>query len=171
MKKIVPLVCLFAFQGIAFGQSNTFSDIEVVAVPPPEAICQLHIIQEDLGTYVPPPGGISNVLGGGTSTINVTYIDEPSEPWPQEAIDAFEFAAAIWASHIDSPTPIEIDAEWSDLGGCNLMNGVTLGAAGPTFGVTFGGSPIANTVYPCRLIQRPGRIGSVSQFIGYQFVL
>ena len=152
MKKYFVAVLLLFVQHPSFAQNASFSAIQRVEMTPADEVCQLHITQDDLGTYLPPPGGIGQVLSGGTSTINVTYNDEdPMEPWPQEAIDAFEFAANIWASHIDSPAPIEVEAEWSDLGGCDLMSGVTLGSAGPSFGVTFGGSPIPNTVYPIGL--------------------
>ena len=152
MNKLLPVFLLLLVSGIVRAQSGPFSSVELVVVPPPESVCRLQIVQDDLNTYVPPPSGISGVLAGGSANFNVTYNNEDeAEAWPQAAIDAFDYAAAIWSSHIDSPATIEVEAEWADLGGCDLMSGVRLGAAGPTFGVTFGGSPIPSTVYPIGL--------------------
>ena len=124
----------------------------LIPVPNPELICRLHPRMDDLGTFIPPPSEISDPLAIRSSTINVTFIDDDgSDPWPQAGKDAFNYAKTIWETHIDSPVDIEIDARWSNLGGCNLMSGVTLGSAGPTFVVSWGSSPIPGTTYPIGL--------------------
>ena len=124
----------------------------LIPVPNPELICRLQPKMDDVGIFIPPPSDISDPLEIRASTINVTYVDDDgSDPWPQAGKDAFNFAKAVWESHIDSPVTIEINAHWSNLGGCDLMSGVTLGSAGPTFVVSWGSSPIANTTYPIGL--------------------
>ena len=137
----------------AQAQSPTDNPIFLLPVNNPEQICRLHPVMDDLGTFIPPPSDISDPLAVRTSTINVTFIDgDVSDPWPQAAKDAFNYAATIWENHLDSPVPIEIDATWANLGGCDLMSGVTLGSAGPTLVASWGGSPIANTTYPIGLV-------------------
>ncbi len=62
-----------------------------------------------------------------TASINVNYISAQGDPpWPQEAIDAFEYAIDIWETHINSDVPIRINANWVELGQ------FTLGSAGPS---------------------------------------
>ncbi len=144
----------------------------LIPVPHPEHICRLHPVMEDVGTFIPPPSVISDPLGARASTINVTFIDDDGgDPWPQSAKDAFNYAKSVWANHIESTVDIEIDAHWSNLGGCNIMSGVTLGSAGPTFVASWGGSPIANTTYPIGLVnaifgsdQAPGNADVTSSF-------
>lgn len=81
------------------------------------------------------------------SSIEVTY----NGAWSQDAIDAFEFAVAIWERHIVSPVPITVSATWSNLG-----NGV-LGSAGPFFAngpSSLGLDP--SLFYPTALINSKG---------------
>ncbi len=137
----------------ATAQQTDTPTIFLIPAPHQESICRLHPVMHELGTFIPPPTAISDPLGVRTSTINVTYIDDDgADPWPQAAKDAFSYAAAIWENHIDSPVDIEIDARWSNLGGCDISQGVTLGSAGPTFIASWAGSPIANTTYPIGLV-------------------
>ena len=129
------------------------SAVSLIPAPAPESVCQLFPTEDDLGVYFAPPTGISDPLATRTATFNVTYsATDGSEPWPTDAMNAFDYAIGVWATHIDSPVTIEVDASWDDLGGCNLMSGVTLGAAGPSLGGTVSGTPIANTVYPIALL-------------------
>ncbi|MEX0722362.1 MAG: T9SS type A sorting domain-containing protein [Gracilimonas sp.] len=79
-----------------------------------------------------------------TATFNLTYqvVDENGEivngaRWPDEAISAFEYAITIWETHISSPIPIRVRANWADL------EDNTLGSAGPTLVY-----PIEETFYP-----------------------
>lgn len=61
------------------------------------------------------------------SNFQVDYFSEQGAPsWPNDAINAFEFAVGIWESHIDSEIPIRVQANWVEL------EENTLGSAGPT---------------------------------------
>lgn len=154
MKHLFAAAILLAASVLpAWAQIIPDDPIFLLPVNNPEQICRLHPVMDDVGIFIPPSSEISDPLAVRSSTINVTFIDgDVSEPWPQAAKDAFNYAAAIWENHLDSPVPIEIDANWSNLGGCDLMSGVTLGSAGPTLVATWGGSPIANTTYPIGLV-------------------
>ncbi len=129
------------------------SAVSLIPAPAPESVCQLYPLEDDLGVYFAPPHSISDPLATRTATFNVTYsATDVGEPWPADAMNAFDYAISVWATHIDSPVTIEVDASWDDLGGCSLISGVTLGAAGPSLGGTVSGTPIANTVYPIALL-------------------
>jgi len=68
-----------------------------------------------------------------TATFNISYIadggfdlwGEPCYSFPENAKSAFQAAAAIWGSYLDSSVPITIRACWADLG-----SSTTLGYAG-----------------------------------------
>ena len=154
MKIISAVAILFATTALlSHAQTNNSETVLLIPVPNPEYICRLHPVMDELGTYIPPPSDISDPLGTRASTINVTFIDDDAgDPWPQAAKDAFNYAKAIWANHLDSSVDIEIDAHWSNIGGCDIMSGVTLGYAGPTFVASWASSPIANTTYPIGLV-------------------
>ncbi len=75
-----------------------------------------------------------------SATFEVTY-----NGFPAEAEAAFQAAVDIWEQHITSPTPIRINANWTNLGS-NI-----LGSAGPFLIRNFSGAPIPNTWYPAPL--------------------
>ena len=89
------------------------------------------------------------------ATITVNYLPAGAtfygglytcEAWNAQAQAAFTLAANIWASLIQSPVPIAVDACWTA-----LEPGV-LGAAGPTSVLAnFMRAPKANTFYPIAL--------------------
>ncbi|MCP9290492.1 choice-of-anchor D domain-containing protein [Gracilimonas sediminicola] len=58
------------------------------------------------------------------ASIQVDYIARPS--WPDEAVEAFDYAVEIWETYLDSDIPIRIQANWTQLGE------FTLGSAGPS---------------------------------------
>ncbi len=58
------------------------------------------------------------------ASIQVDYIARPS--WPDEAVEAFEYAVEIWETYLDSDIPIRVQANWTQLGE------FTLGSAGPS---------------------------------------
>ncbi|MCB1826613.1 MAG: hypothetical protein KDJ54_19345 [Candidatus Competibacteraceae bacterium] len=63
--------------------------------------------------------------------------------WPEQPKAAFSYAANLWASQLQSPVPITIDACWAN----NLPAGV-LGHGGPNnFVRNFTGAPVINTWY------------------------
>ena len=76
--------------------------------------------------------------------IQVTY----SSNFPQEAIEAYEYAAGIWETHLSSGVQIDVEAEWIEL------DPRTLGAAGPAvIDRDFPGAPRADTWYPDALVE------------------
>lgn len=81
-----------------------------------------------------------DLVAPATATINVNY-----SGFTPAAEAAFEFAVEIWASQIDSPVPIEVDARFETLGA-----GI-LGSAGPTNYVIL---PSTGLVYPIALADR-----------------
>ncbi|MEC4891718.1 MAG: Calx-beta domain-containing protein [Oscillatoria sp. PMC 1051.18] len=71
---------------------------------------------------------------------NVTY-----NGFTPEAQTAFQFAVDVWNKLIDTPIPVNIEANWTSLGGA-------LGAANPTtVHLNFPNTPQANIVYPVAL--------------------
>ncbi len=86
-----------------------------------------------------------------TATFSISYIadggfdlwGEPCYSFPENAKSAFQAAAAIWGSYLDSSVPITIRACWADLG-----SSTTLGyAGGGPLHRNFSGAPIADTFY------------------------
>ncbi|MEZ4702169.1 MAG: T9SS type A sorting domain-containing protein [Rhodothermales bacterium] len=142
-------------------QSLTSAQARYHIAPPPEAVCILKAVPEDLGVSFGPrttPGK----AGAASATFSVNYLDAAmDDPWPQEAKDAFDYALGIWATHIESAVPIAVDATWAGLGGCDLNQSVTLGSAGPTFFISDFGAGEADTYYP---------IAQVEAMIGSNFV-
>jgi hypothetical protein len=64
-----------------------------------------------------------------------------------QRLNAFKFAANIWASLLNSPVDIRVAATFDSLP-CNSMS-ARLGQAGPhAFSRDFAGAPVANTWYP-----------------------
>lgn len=86
---------------------------------------------------------------------DITYVtsggnDEWGEPclsFPSEAMNAFNYAANIWASTISSTVPITIRACWADLGSTSI-----LGYSGGYYVYkNFSGAPYSNTYYASSL--------------------
>ncbi|MFQ5616289.1 MAG: hypothetical protein ACE5GO_07500 [Anaerolineales bacterium] len=80
-----------------------------------------------------------------TATINVTYLGS----WNQPAKDAFEFAVSIWETQITSSVPIEVEANWANLG-----SGILGGAGASELYRDFSNAPQANTWYPVALANK-----------------
>ncbi len=77
-----------------------------------------------------------------TAKINVTYIG-----FSAPARAAFQAAVDVWQTQIHSTVPINVVADWSNLGDPNI-----LGAAGPTaFVSNFTNAPAQNVWYPLAL--------------------
>lgn len=103
-----PLLGLFAL-----GQTSIKRQIPNACAHHCHAACGpfgLQGVQEDAESFVPPPAGY---LPGGerSTTFLVNFIN-----FPTEAEAAFNYAVDIWASLIDSPIAIRIDATWEPLG-------------------------------------------------------
>ncbi len=83
------------------------------------------------------PNGGSNAFGDACIT------------FPDAAKAAFDYAAGIWASQLNSSVPIHIDACWTSLGA-----GI-LGHGGPyTFYRDFSNAPLSGTWYPVALVNQ-----------------
>lgn len=128
----------------------------------------------------------------GTATITIVNVDGPGEgfndPAPvkpvgkntgrtlgQQRLIAFQFAADIWGTTIDSNVAIKIQASFDPLS-CTANSGV-LGSAGPTQIVSdFPGAEFANTWYAVALGNKeagldlvPGLPGTNADDIGARF--
>lgn len=90
------------------------------------------------------------------------------EVWPQKAQTAFEYAASIWESHLESTVPIRIEANWVALGED------ILGRAGPTtlFSLT-GDGVFPNTFYTIAQASALTELDLVEEFddINYDIVV
>lgn len=77
------------------------------------------------------------------ATLQIDYKNSCNgEVWPEQAQTAFEYAASIWESHLESEFPIRIEANWV------ALDENVLGSAGPTtlFSLT-GDGIFPNTFY------------------------
>ncbi|MCA1808294.1 MAG: hypothetical protein LC725_02355 [Lentisphaerae bacterium] len=90
-----------------------------------------------------------------TSNINIRYLEageinifnDVCVGWPEDAKAAFSYAAQIWASLIEVPVPITINACWANMSPANI-----LGHGGASlFFRDFQGASIASTFYPVAL--------------------
>ena len=138
MRRTLFLACTFLPAYLAICQTSP--TLLAIPAPVPEEVCAFNAHLEDANHAVPYQM-ISGKQSARTATFEVTYNAGENEPWPEEAITAFEYAVSIWESHISSSIPIQVQANWSDFGGCNLASGTVLGSAGPTFLIqqSFGG--------------------------------
>ncbi len=138
--------------------------VEVRPAAAPEHICELEPTFDDTGFFLQPddarlhPGtaGLLEREQSGldapipTAFLDVTYVNDcGGQTWPDEAIDAFEFAAEIWEQHVESEVPIRVRAVWSNFGDRPDAENL-LGSAGPTRIVRFneGNGVFADTWYP-----------------------
>lgn len=117
------------------------------SMPAPEGRCGLQIDFNDLHRRLPAPAPVAGKVAG--ATINVTFSTSGTgdEAWPQAAQDAFTYAVGLWEPAIASAVPIEIEAHWTDRGGCSGSR-FTLGSAGARkIWRGFTGAPVADTWY------------------------
>jgi hypothetical protein len=102
-------------------------------VPPPREFSHLRIQSATITI---------NFLAGGTKD----YWGNDCTTWPSNAQSAFNYAASIWESLINSSVPIKIDACWTELG-----PGILGQASATTIHRDFTGAPVANTYYTAAL--------------------
>ncbi len=95
--------------------------------------------------YIPPPAEFSHIYVQ-TASFSINWLSGGDcQTWPNDAKIAFQYAANIWGSLIQSTVPIRVDACWSDLG----SNSGILGGAGPdVINANFAAAPRGNTWYP-----------------------
>ncbi|NBC01078.1 MAG: hypothetical protein GVY15_09500 [Bacteroidetes bacterium] len=138
--------------------------VEVRPSAAPEHICELEPTFNDTGFFLQPNDARLHSGTAGpredeqsaldtpipTASLDVTYVSDCSgQPWPDEAMDAFAFAAEIWEQHVESEVPIRVRAVWSNFGDRPDAENL-LGSAGPTRIVRFneGDGVLADTWYP-----------------------
>lgn len=93
-------------------------------------------------TYIPPYPDSRGKLG---DRQEATFEIRFSSNFPAEARDAFRYAADVWGRYLNSPEPIVVEADWTD-----LEEG-TLGSAGPLLVGNFRGAEFRNAWYPSAL--------------------
>ena len=159
--------------------------LEVRPAAAPEHICSLEPTFDDTRLFIRPesmrlhPGGAEHPnsespgtpLSVPTASIEVAYVDDcGGRSWPEAAIEAFEFAVAIWEHHVASNVPIRVRARWEDFDNRPGGEGF-LGFAGPTRVVRFteGSNAILDTWYPVALASALSRRNVVNTIDGESF--
>jgi len=140
---IVILILITGIQSVT-GQSINPDDIRMLPAPSPDRICTLD--HTDVNAHfslraAQDPAFFPQMES--QADFEITYQNScGANTWPDEAIEAFEYAADIWSTHIRSNVPIRVEAIWENIG--------PLGSAGPTFIIQSDDIPgsIPNTWYP-----------------------
>jgi len=108
--------------------------------------------------HVPAPAGSLEARAERiTATINIVYLQNQYDPyfgdediwcssWPTAAKAAFDAAASIWGTTLQSAVPIKVYACWT----ADLQPGV-LGGSGAYFAQNFPNAPFSNTWYSVSL--------------------
>ncbi len=125
---VLTWILPFAFGGgEAWAQGKTTG---AVAMTAPAPICVLdHVPSDTRSRFVPP--ATSGKAAALTSTITVTFVGV-SDPWPANAMAAFNYAKGLWEQTITSSQTIRVEAKWDSLSTCT--GGPTaLGSAGGNF--------------------------------------
>lgn len=80
-------------------------------------VCNLPATDVDAHFFVQSNPEVRDRIKAKTQTLlDVDFSSSCSgEQWPQQAKDAFEFAMAIWADHVNSDIPIKVRANWTEL--------------------------------------------------------
>ncbi|HUF07740.1 MAG TPA: T9SS type A sorting domain-containing protein [Rhodothermales bacterium] len=111
-------------------------------------VCVLKSEDSDAFNYVRRQNGPA-AAGKTSANIVITFVNQiASDAWPDNAKDALNYAAAIWAGIVNSQITIRIEATWTNLGDCDGSS-VPLASAGPQFiWRNFRNVPKQNTWYP-----------------------
>ncbi len=138
------LLLLILLQSAGFADNN---DVDIIEYVGTTQQVQTYANPIPNKQYTPPPNSFYQYqalgLENATATdIQVTYIGS----WSNEAKSAFEYAASIWESQIDSDVPIQVDAEFS-----SLPSGALGGSAILPLYANFSGAPVSNTWYKASL--------------------
>ncbi|HEY4691574.1 MAG TPA: DNRLRE domain-containing protein [Anaerolineae bacterium] len=145
--KIVSLLIIgiLLLNSVAAGsaqQSALTATPAVVSMPGRQVVLRAEPTDSFFRVEPPPEFSRSGVQSVKTANIVVTYVGA----WNASAQAAFQFAADLWETQINSPVTINVRAEWNNLGGS------ILGAAGPVSVLRdFSGAPVSNTWYPVAL--------------------
>ena len=140
MKWTLQLVLFIALAGNAAGQ-----DIHKGS----EAFCEnlADIALDEVNkVFIAPSQWHGNLKSAksSSSTFKVTFHN-----FPEEAIQAFNYAVSIWEGLVSSPVPIHIEARWETLEGNILAKGNPA-----IFYNNFAGAPIRNVYYPVALAEK-----------------
>ena len=162
-RSFLPALMLISVLPIpVFAQNKLPAGAQLHIAPPPEAVCVLKASGEHVGLSIARPPSTGKSGTAASAVFSVNFLDATAEdPWPEDAKTAFQAALDIWSAHIESAVTIVVDATWANLGGCDINQGVALGAAGPTFFVSDFGAGEPDTFYP---------IAQVEALIGSNFV-
>ena len=101
--------------------------------------------------HIPAPFDLLNLPASATASFSITYVPNGGKDikgrtcttFPDEAKQALNTAANIWANIIQSSVPITINACWADLG-----SGVVGGYTAYDCEINISGTPYTNTWYP-----------------------
>lgn len=141
MNKFLQIFIFSIVIFVNFAQAQSFMGKNKIKVPPP--VC--YASEEIERIYVPPPREILLKSGEGKkSEINVNY-----SLFPQDAIEAFDYAVTIWEHIIESDIPILIEANW------RTQDKNVLGSCGPSdYFSNFENSPRKDYFYPIALAEK-----------------
>jgi len=154
MKKSLFLfsaVLLLFFASDVHGQQIDMSQLRYMPSPHEHEVCTLNPTDINAFYYIKPDERLLNLMNKSTETLfEVDYLPDgqnacPTSNWPQEAINAFEYALNIWALHIQSDVPLRVRATWRNFE--NDDDRITLGGAAPTRIVQLPGVGLPNTWY------------------------
>jgi hypothetical protein len=111
-------------------------------------VCVLKSEDSDAFNYVRRQPG-TPTAGKTSANVVITFVNQTaSDAWPDNAKNALNYAAAIWAGVVNSQIAIRIEATWTDLGDCDGSS-VPLASAGPQFiWRNFRNAPKQDTWYP-----------------------
>lgn len=151
---MIKKLTLSFFAIVAFSLITGFSvdaqeiQIERMITIEPEQIQEICVLEpldyDDHFRFRPAPSRFKANSTTGGATFEINYLNNcGGEVWPDEAKEAFEYAAELWGNHLSSPIPIAINATWRSLG----EN--TLGSAGPSTLFALSGTGVfPDTFYP-----------------------
>lgn len=143
------LIVFLLLDAKAIFAQHPFHEIRSRPVPDTGEICTLDPTDLNAFFYIGADPRIEAVMKQQASLFEVGYSTDLANPcspagWPQEAIEAFEYAMAIWSAHLHSTVPIRVQAIWRSI---ETEDGVTLGSAGPTRIVQIPGVGVPGTWY------------------------
>lgn len=115
------------FSGL-YGQNIDVQDIEVMAAPEVGQVCTFEPTDLNTRHFIDHQAFAGKSRSAqATSDFEITFRNDcGGDTFPQETIEAFNFAMQIWESHLQSSVPVRIEATWRELGER------VLGSAGPT---------------------------------------
>lgn len=135
---------LFMIFSSANAQVNQNNDVVFMPAPPANEICTIDYTGFDANFFLKADEMVAKYSQmTASSQIEVNYLTDDAGEWPQEAIEAFEYAVSIWEVYIQSDITIRVNATWR-----TFEQTGTLGSARPTtFAGNIGGNSEPNTWY------------------------